>query len=188
MIYIINLFGGPGTGKSTTAAGLFNLLKLKDIKTELVTEFAKDATYEHRSFTLDNQFYVSAKQHHRIWRVLEYWKNKNVKNGFIVTDSPFILGLMYLKPSKTAEKFKDFVLAEFREFHNINIFLNRVKKYDPIGRNQTEDEARDIDSKIKIFLENNNIFHVNIIGDKNAHESISNYLKESGKIENLKGD
>ena len=46
MTKVINLFGGPGAGKSTTAAGLFYEMKVRDIKCELVTEYAKDMTYE----------------------------------------------------------------------------------------------------------------------------------------------
>ena len=45
---VVNLFAGPGSGKSTTASGLFHLLKLDNKKTELVTEYAKDAIYEQR--------------------------------------------------------------------------------------------------------------------------------------------
>jgi dephospho-CoA kinase len=32
---VINLAAGPGAGKSTTAAGLFNIMKLKGLKVEL---------------------------------------------------------------------------------------------------------------------------------------------------------
>lgn len=39
---LINLFGAPGTGKSTGAAYIFSQLKMKGINAELVTEFAKD--------------------------------------------------------------------------------------------------------------------------------------------------
>lgn len=176
--YCINLFGGPGISKSTTSAGLFNILKNNDIETELVTEFAKDATYEVRHNTLDNQFYVTAKQHHRIWRVIEYWKNKSVE-GFIVTDSPFILGLAYLKnEGQVSEYFRKFVVAEFNSFNNINILLKRKKKYNPNGRNQTEDEARQIDEKIRNLLIENNIDFIEVDGDKNAPQAIFNILKE----------
>ena len=49
----VNLFGGPGTGKSTTSAAVFSLLKMHGVNAELITEFAKDLTWEKR--------YVSAK-------------------------------------------------------------------------------------------------------------------------------
>ena len=38
---VVNLFGGPGCGKSTTAAWLFNQLKERGINCEYVTEFPK---------------------------------------------------------------------------------------------------------------------------------------------------
>jgi len=174
---IINLFGGPGIGKSTTAAGLFHKLKLNYFETELVTEYAKDVTWEQRYKTLENQFYVSAKQHHRIWRILEYWKDKNV-NGIIVTDSPFILGLQYLKESESSEEFKKFILKEFNKFNNLNILLKRKKKYNPIGRNQTEEEAKQIDNNIKNFLQNNNIDFIEIEGDENAVNKIFEIIKK----------
>ena len=177
---IINLFGGPSSGKSTTAAGLFNLLKLKKYKTELVTEFAKDAVYECRNLTLENQFYVTAKQHHRIWRILQYWKERNIDNGIIVTDSPFILGIFYLKENDlAAKKFKDFLLTEYNKMDNLNIFIRRVKEYDKIGRLQTEDEAREIDKRIYKFLKENNIPFIEIDGDENAPKNILKILEEN---------
>lgn len=46
---VINLFAGPGAGKSTTAARLFSTLKLRGKNAELVQEFAKGAAWEKRS-------------------------------------------------------------------------------------------------------------------------------------------
>ncbi len=43
---VVNLLGGPGSGKSTTAADVFARLKWQDINCELVTEFAKDLVWE----------------------------------------------------------------------------------------------------------------------------------------------
>ena len=178
---IVNLFAGPGSGKSTTASGLFHLLKLDNRKTELVTEYAKDAVYEQREKTLANQFYVSAKQHHRIWRILKYWHDKNVKNGTILTDSPFILGLMYLeKNDSAADKFKEFLLEEYNKMNNINIFITRVKKYDAHGRLQSEAEARKLDDDIRNFLKENSIQYIEVAGDKYAPETILKKLDEKG--------
>lgn len=44
MTIYVNLYGGPGSGKSTTAAGVVSQLKLLSINAELVTEYAKDLT------------------------------------------------------------------------------------------------------------------------------------------------
>lgn len=81
---VINLLSGPGAGKSTTAAGLFYQMKLKGINVELITEYAKDMTWEERYNTLSNQLYIFAKQYSRQLRV----KNKV---DYIVTDSPLLL-------------------------------------------------------------------------------------------------
>lgn len=43
---IVNLFGAPGAGKSTLAAYVFAKLKMAGVNAELVTEFAKDKTWE----------------------------------------------------------------------------------------------------------------------------------------------
>ena len=71
---VINLFGGPGAGKSTTAAGLFFFMKSDssfDKSVELVTEFAKDLTYAERFKELqgDNQLYITSKQHSKLHRI-----------------------------------------------------------------------------------------------------------------------
>lgn len=43
---IVNLVAGPGTGKSTTMAGVFYKLKSLGIDCEMVTEFAKELVWE----------------------------------------------------------------------------------------------------------------------------------------------
>ena len=43
---VINLFGNPGSGKSTVAAYLFSELKSRGLEVELVTETAKDLVWD----------------------------------------------------------------------------------------------------------------------------------------------
>jgi ATP:corrinoid adenosyltransferase len=52
---VINLWAGPGAGKSTTASGLFYLMKTADMQVELVTEYAKDMTWEGRHEVLQDR-------------------------------------------------------------------------------------------------------------------------------------
>ena len=89
---VINLFGGPGVGKSTAAAGLFYEMKKRQLSVELVTEYAKDMVWEKRWNILDDQLYILAKQHRRIARLAEHGIE------YVITDSPISLGLVYLKP------------------------------------------------------------------------------------------
>lgn len=51
---IVNLFGQPSCGKSTNSARLFAMLKDLNINCELVTEYAKELTWEERHRTLSD--------------------------------------------------------------------------------------------------------------------------------------
>lgn len=62
MTMYVNLFGGPGAGKSTTAASLFAEMKKLGKNVELVTEVAKDFVWEERQKTLEIQPYITVKQ------------------------------------------------------------------------------------------------------------------------------
>lgn len=145
---VINLYAGPGAGKSTTASGVFSLLKLHGVNAEYVPEFAKDLTWEKREKTLSNQYYVWAKQYHRMWRLRD-------DVTVTITDSPLLLTLFY---GETCAPFQQTVLETFNNsFDNMNFVINRVKEYNPKGRNQTEEEAKDIDSKMLYILNKHKI-------------------------------
>ena len=136
---IINLFGGPGTGKSTTAAGIFHYLKGHDIKIEYVPEFAKDLTYNQDFKTLKNQVFVLATQYHRLWRLRD-------EVDLVVTDSPLIIGKVYSK------NYHHMIDELFGEFENDNYFITRSKTYMKYGRTQTEEEAKSLDKDILNIL------------------------------------
>lgn len=130
---VINLYGGPGCGKSTIAALVFGKLKQKGINCELVTEYAKDKVWEESYTTLKNQIYVFGKQLHRMWRL-------NNKVNVIITDSPLPLSIIY--DSEKDVNFENLVMSEFNKFDNFNIIINRSTKYQIEGRYQTEEEAK----------------------------------------------
>jgi hypothetical protein len=135
---IVNLVAGPGTGKSTTMAGIFYKLKALGIDCEMVTEFAKELVWENRADTMKDELYIFAKQAHRIFRV-------NGQVDVIITDRPLILTVLY--NNLYGEKSKELdalVAATFKKYNNLNYFLERTKEYNPNGRNQTEEEADDI--------------------------------------------
>lgn len=145
---VVNMFAGPGTGKSTTAAGVFSLLKMHGVNVELITEFAKDLAWEKRFITMNNQGYIWGKQHHKMWRVKDHV-------DVMVTDSPLLFGLIYGK--KNPECFNEMILHSFNDFDNMNYFLVRKKPYNPKGRVQTEDQAKQLDNEMSMMLSENNI-------------------------------
>lgn len=141
---VVNLFGGPGAGKSTTAALIFGLLKSAGIDAEQVTEYAKDKTWEGSQQVLANQPYVLGKQLHRLWRV-------DGKVQVAITDSPILLSGVYNKKHKV--EFDALAVKLFGDFDNVNYRVIRSKPYNPNGRNQTEPEAKEKDVEVIEFLD-----------------------------------
>lgn len=164
---VISFWGGPGSGKSTTAAGLFYEMKKAKCSVELVTEYAKDVVWERRHDLFDDQIYIFAKQQRRISRL----KNHNIE--WVVTDSPIPTGLIYVKPEHVSNIFSDLVIEVFNSYENYNYLLQRHFTYDPVGRNQKDEhEATRFDIKVKELLESRNIPVEVIYGGETAIDKI----------------
>jgi hypothetical protein len=153
---VINFFAGPGAGKSTTAAAIFSMLKMHNINAELVTEIAKDFTWEQRKKTLDNQYYVWAKQQHKCWRL-------RGEVDLIINDCPLLLSFIYGENKPKA--FYDLVLSDFNEYENINYFIERNKPFNIKGRNHDENESKILDARIKELLYKLKVPYSKIYGD-----------------------
>lgn len=139
----INFFGGPGAGKSTTAAEVFSRLKRELVSVELVSEYVKAWAYAKQPVDHYDQFYIQAKQMHYEYRLLK----NGVKN--IVTDSPVALSYIYAPPS-LAPALKLVSDTYDKDFDSYNIFLVRGNKtYIASGRYQNKDRAIEIDKKIQ---------------------------------------
>lgn len=164
---VLNLYGGPGTGKSTTRAQVFAALKQMGVNAEEAAEFAKDLVWEQRHFTLSQQEYIAAKQIHRVQRLMGQVE-------VVVTDSPILFSLIYHEapPEQFARRaangegtvlhpdyvrwdaFRSYVRAVHRSWDTLDVFLQRdpTRPYSRVGRNQTEDEAKEIDDRIRALL------------------------------------
>lgn len=169
MTKIINFFAGPGTGKSVTAIDLFSLLKKNHIKAELVTEYAKEIVYSDMQQLFKYQEHVFAEQRYRIERLIG-------KVDYVVTDSPINLGHFYMPEGKPYDHFRDFVDACFDMYDNVNFYLNRIHPYESYGRDQTAEEALEIDKNIITFLETKNIPFNRIDPDDHAAKKIASML------------
>ena len=168
---VINLFGPPGSGKSTGAAQVFAALKKSGVNAELVTEFAKDKTWEHNATALGCQEYVFGKQSYRLTRCRD-------AVDIIVTDSPLPLSIIYNNNPVLNDKFNEVVLSVFDTYHNFNYYINRVKPYNPKGRNQTEDESDALGESIKNLLVMSGIEYKTDDGNDAGYQSIVNEIKE----------
>lgn len=154
MTVYINIFGGPGVGKSTTAASLFVEMKRQNMNVELVTEVAKDFVWEDRSTTLSIQPYITIKQFRNLVRL-------KGKVDYVITDAPILLGCVY------ADRYAPNLPASYKQFivdlhkqeldPSVNIVLQRTFQYDSTGRYQTEDEAKELDIDIMRVLNDNSV-------------------------------
>lgn len=168
---IICLYGGPGTGKTTTMAGIFYKLKAMGFNCEMNPEYIKDWVWEGRGIKPGDQTYFFAKmaRKERIYMDAEV--------DFIITDSPLILTHFYGLKYDQYEQKHNTSLMMLKNHHEIckdkgykvdHFFLERVKSYNPEGRYQTEDEARTIDDEIKLMLGTFNIKHKDVVADDHA--------------------
>lgn len=142
----INLFGGPGAGKSTTAAWLFSELKKKNLSVEHVGEYVKAWAYQKRPVKRFDQVYILGKQMQAEYRFL----SAGVRH--IITDSPLFNSYLY-----APEELRNPILAIIREYDaehpSVNIFLDRGNKtYHQEGRYQSYEEAKEFDEKLKADL------------------------------------
>lgn len=144
----INLIGGPGSGKSTTAAAIFSELKRRNISVELVNEYVKTWTYTGRKPFEFDQVLLFGKQ----MDAEHVYLANGVKN--IVTDSPTLLSAVYAEVycnHLNIHKHIDAINDEYEKRHpGCYIFLNRGnKQYNQAGRYQTYEQAKDVDELIK---------------------------------------
>jgi hypothetical protein len=167
---LVNLFAGPGAGKSSIAFDLMGKLKWSGVDCEFASEYAKDLVWEKRDKTFEDQIYIFGKQFHRISRLLG-------EVEVIVTDSPLLLTVVY------GEKWPALCQLAFDEHNkltNLNIFVNRKKKYNPNGRIHTNEESQEIDVKVKTLLEINQYDYSVVDGDPagacNAFEVVKSKL------------
>lgn len=160
MTTYINIFGGPGAGKSTTATGIFYNLKRLGQSVEIVTEVAKDFVWENRMDTLMIQPYVTVKQYRNLVRVKD-------KVDLVVTDAPILLGILYAnKYAQTLPKsYHQFVKDCHHEIlaPSINIMLERSFGYDPAGRYQSEEEAHKLDKELEGIIQDAGVVYTKIV-------------------------
>ena len=153
MTTVINLFGGSGCGKSTTAAALFSLMKRKGIHVELVREYCKYWAWNDRKVREWDQLYLLGKQS-------AYESMLYGKVDYIVTDSPILLAGIYQEYRSNGEHTyvgdaaKAFMkhASDSGEVDYVNLLLKRSKPFDPRGRWETEQEAQQIDKFVLDYL------------------------------------
>lgn len=171
MTTVLNLYGGPGTGKSTRAASLYTELKTQGINCELVREYVKDWAWEGKKIGKYDQMYFLAKQFRKEAILYD-------KVDFVITDSPFLLSGFYaehyLNQTFITEAAKEMrKLAEDNGVIFKDFMLKRFKPYETAGRYETEDQAKEIDTKMENYLLRNDFNLIKISSpDEEKNEEI----------------
>jgi len=177
---IINLYGGPGSGKSTSAAYFYYLLKTQGANVELVREYVKDWAWEKRDIKTYDQIYFLGKQVRRESMLYE-------KVDWVVTDSPVMMNLYYAQrycPPSLSEGIRASTLSFYRQamedgHKHIHVLLHRNKPYQGEGRYQTEAEAREIDSGLRHLLDSLKVSIVESTPDESELMTVLQKIKDA---------
>lgn len=175
---VINLFGGPSSGKSTTAAGIFYFMKLKGLSVELVTEYAKDLVYDGTlELMLDRQEVIFAEQSQRLHRL-------RGKVDYAIVDSPLLLSYVYpelnqeqkgVVPWPALTAFKNLVIQIVRTYDNTNFFIHRPETFEEEGRAHDLKQSQAIDERILGALRLNQFPFTEIKAD---HDTVDKIIED----------
>ncbi|MGN1135149.1 MAG: DUF3848 domain-containing protein, partial [Oscillospiraceae bacterium] len=153
---IVNIYGGPGAGKSTAALQLVAELKKRGYHAEYVSEVAKEYVYA-KNFdildgSLEHQKQIMSEQQGRVDLMIG---NVDVA----ITDSPLLLNTIYLNPNERTSEYSAYVLDEYNKYNNYNIYIDRDLsiEFEKEGRIHNLSESIEKDGEIKAMLISNGI-------------------------------
>ena len=167
---VINLIGGPCSGKSTVAAELFARLKKMGIHCELVSEYIKDRIYEENQTMPKNQIAIFGMEHYNI-------STKIGKVDVIVHDGSFINNCVY----KTGENkhFDDLIISEYKRFWNLDFFIKRGNiEFETYGRIHNLKQSKELDKIIKETYDSYELNYIEVESRDAVDKIIPIVLKE----------
>ena len=169
---VINAFGGPGSGKSTSCLDICQQLKKLNYKAEYVSEYAKDLVYDKNEKLLDgspeSQFEILKEQLKKVDRLYN-----SGEVDFIVTDSPILLNEIYNK--SLTEEYDSMVTSLHNDFDNFTYFMERnASAFQEEGRIHNLEESQKIDKDIKQLLEDKKVRYKTY-----NHDTVDNIVSDA---------
>jgi len=154
---VVNLGGGPGTGKSIIASEIFVRLKREFVSCEISSEYIKRKIREDARKVIQNQIYIFAKQQFQLFGMKD---NVDV----IITDSPIFLSAVY--DETQCPHLLALIMKEYNSYKNLTYYIERDTKvaYEQEGRYQDETGAKLVDDKVKNFMIENKIEYKTLKG------------------------
>lgn len=147
---IVSFYAGPGAGKTVAATEVFNAIKKRHVKADLVTDFAKDMIIQRNTSAMENQLYIWASQ---------LYRNRCAYNEAVVTvtDTPVLLGCIYNIP--LSPNLKNVMFEEYHKFNNYNLVVPRdtSRDFSMFGRVHNEEQSIRIDQQIIELMDENDI-------------------------------
>ncbi|NCQ51789.1 hypothetical protein GW796_07840 [archaeon] len=165
---VINLFGAPSAGKSTTMLGLTYHMKLMGLSVENTPEFFKEMIYEDSKTELfGGQLYVLGEQNRRIARL-------NGKNDFAVTDCPLQL-IGFYTPPDYVPGFNSFVKNLNDTYNNVNYYIERNHEFENEKRVHDEAQSKNIENNLPNYLNEMGIKYKTI---KSGEDLVQNLIDD----------
>lgn len=136
----VNLYAGPGVGKSVTAAALFVALKMRGVHAELVNEYAKELVYD--------GVIARASQRDILREQVRRQARLQGKVDVVVTDAPPLITMLYARqlcePS-LVEELEQYLAQATQGWWSLEVLLHRDVRqgYEQGGRYQSPEQARE---------------------------------------------
>lgn len=147
---VINLFGAPGAGKSTTMLGLTYKMKMMGLSAENTPEFFKELIFEESSTAkFGGQLHILDNQNIRLARL-------KGKNDFTISDCPLPLIGFYTEEDYI-QGFHELTSNLFNQYDNLNYFILRKHEYESEKRIHDELQSDNIAIELPIYLQKHGV-------------------------------
>ena len=175
----INLVGGPGCGKTTTAVGLFHELKKSGMKVEFLREPIQKHIYQEDRLITMKQIPLFGEDMLQIYSL-------DGKVDVVVRDTSLLNNIVYDIDDNSL--FHALVIQEHKKLNNIDFFINRGNiPFQEYGRIHDYAQSIELDKKIKDVYNFANVPLFEVPAET-AVEDILDYISRGGQEDDDSGE